>query len=598
MSSMLPVAVLVQTRVLAVYGAASLVALAGVLTKAAYEHPNYYSAATWVSNSNGCLLILLNSMCYTMLVCGRVLQHILLGRLHRSEQEQLVDSMWYPFFDTFMTLTLFRLDFDLRYIALAAVLLFLQFFHRLCANRINMIGQLPSLPRFFHMRMVALLSFLVACDTFLLTAVTVLTLRDIGPDGIMVYFTVDSFLPFVNVCALVSKYALARYEQGIADAWHEKSRYVFFIDFVSDLLMFAAYPVCYGAVVYGYIPVTRRFSVPLNVTRNFLFLGYTLVVKTRELLRYRAATRDMEHRYPSLTEQELRHLADRTCIICREELTVDLDAASARDRLNATPKRLVCGHVFHFRCLYSWLERQQSCPTCRRSVLTSDGDPVHRDRTPAPPDPPREAVNLSAVLRRRMHAAGGEETPSTASPPLSSQRQGAAAPASSSAASRPAAGASARLSPTSPPAYGDMARALLSDPLLDPSSVPTVQARDALEAREATRAAALRRFAAPMRDAPLVPAFNPASVTDMDEEEAHGTPTTPRSSRARLSERLSQLEETQSAMAQAIAQLRTALDGSAEGEAGEFAAKGLEGHDAAMSKGKARATDAPPRGEV
>ena len=28
-----------------------------------------------------------------------------------------------------------------------------------------------------------------------------------------------------------------------------------------------------------------------------------------------------------------------------------------------TPKKLPCGHIFHFQCLRSWLERQQSCPT-------------------------------------------------------------------------------------------------------------------------------------------------------------------------------------------------------------------------------------------
>ena len=38
----------------------------------------------------------------------------------------------------------------------------------------------------------------------------------------------------------------------------------------------------------------------------------------------------------------------------------------------ANPKKLPCGHMFHFRCLRSWLERQQSCPTCRRSVLGDD----------------------------------------------------------------------------------------------------------------------------------------------------------------------------------------------------------------------------------
>lgn len=32
-------------------------------------------------------------------------------------------------------------------------------------------------------------------------------------------------------------------------------------------------------------------------------------------------------------------------------------------------KKLPCGHILHFSCLRSWLERQQVCPTCRRPVL-------------------------------------------------------------------------------------------------------------------------------------------------------------------------------------------------------------------------------------
>jgi E3 ubiquitin-protein ligase synoviolin len=37
-------------------------------------------------------------------------------------------------------------------------------------------------------------------------------------------------------------------------------------------------------------------------------------------------------------------------------------------------KKLPCGHILHFGCLKSWLERQQVCPTCRRPVAR-DGQP-------------------------------------------------------------------------------------------------------------------------------------------------------------------------------------------------------------------------------
>lgn len=50
--------------------------------------------------------------------------------------------------------------------------------------------------------------------------------------------------------------------------------------------------------------------------------------------------------------------SDATCIICREEMT--------------TAKKLLCGHLFHVHCLRSWLERQNTCPTCRAPVVPAE----------------------------------------------------------------------------------------------------------------------------------------------------------------------------------------------------------------------------------
>ncbi len=61
-------------------------------------------------------------------------------------------------------------------------------------------------------------------------------------------------------------------------------------------------------------------------------------------------------------------------------------ASAAAAVTNVTPKKLSCGHIFHFRCLRSWLERQQSCPTCRRMIL--DDEP---EVAPAQAQPPAAA---------------------------------------------------------------------------------------------------------------------------------------------------------------------------------------------------------------
>jgi hypothetical protein len=72
---------------------------------------------------------------------------------------------------------------------------------------------------------------------------------------------------------------------------------------------------------------------------------------------FRRAINAMNNLYPLATEQELRE-GDNTCIICREEMTVESGA-----------KKLPCNHIFHPNCLRSWFQRQQTCPTCRTDVL-------------------------------------------------------------------------------------------------------------------------------------------------------------------------------------------------------------------------------------
>lgn len=119
--------------------------------------------------------------------------------------------------------------------------------------------------------------------------------------------------------------------------------------------------------------VMTYYGLPLNVIRDVYITARSFISRVRDLIRYRSATRNMDKRYPDATKEELEAMSDRTCIICREEMTLSAvvdgqlpaEPAATRhqDGPNETPKKLPCGHIFHFHCLRSWLERQQSCPT-------------------------------------------------------------------------------------------------------------------------------------------------------------------------------------------------------------------------------------------
>ena len=124
--------------------------------------------------------------------------------------------------------------------------------------------------------------------------------------------------------------------------------------------------------------VLTFYGLPLNIVRDVYVTARSFIIRFRDLLRYRSATRNMDERYPNATEAELNASSDKTCIICRDEMSLptavpEREDASAQPPAsqgpanqqgpNMTPKKLPCGHIFHFFCLRSWLERQQSCPT-------------------------------------------------------------------------------------------------------------------------------------------------------------------------------------------------------------------------------------------
>ncbi|WFC98010.1 RING-type E3 ubiquitin transferase [Malassezia yamatoensis] len=416
---------------------------AAVILKAGLEQPDYLTAASWLITSNGCFLVLCNFAVYLLLLSGRLTQLLLFGSLRRSETERFSERLWMSMFNIFFTVTSFPTNFDARYLLLIAFVQFFQLFHALCEVRIEQMGQVTDLPRIFHLRMVALLCWLGASDFSLCALTLMLCSHSFGPGGFMVYMSTFQIVQLFEWAKLLGNYICEYYELQQEEPWPAKSRYLRVIEIVTKSFMFLTYPICYGLYYYN---ATTTFFVSFSALRDFLALGYALFNNLRTLIRSHAATRDMETRYPSLSEAEVEALSDRTCIICREELK----STSGSRVENDTPKRIACGHVFHFGCLHSWLERQQSCPTCRRSVL--DTAPL---ASSPPPNPEREAE-----ARDPANVANLPQRPNITLQSLLA-RFNNTAPVQSASTSQPTS-AAASMSPS------DAARHFFNNPRLDP----------------------------------------------------------------------------------------------------------------------------------
>ncbi|GAC99274.1 hypothetical protein PHSY_006875 [Pseudozyma hubeiensis SY62] len=404
------------------YGIISTLAAVSTVGIAFTERSNFYAAVVFLGRSNGCLLVLLNFLFVIALVAGRILQLLYFGQLRRSEVELVCERSWYSLVGTLLAVSIFRDDFSVAFVILFGVLLFLKIFHWLSAERVASIMQSPSVPRIFHARMISILSTLLLADLLLVGFSLQMLLVKKIKIGMMVLFTSEFIILTALLCNTVAQYILNCIDMASEEPWEAKSLYVLYVDLAHDVVRLCTHG-------YFFVLLTRMYGIPLSLIHDLYSAGRSCTVKVKALVRYRQAVKKMETKYPNASAADLR-ATDGTCIICREDMvaigeeqadgeggagaggaapTAAASATSASVVTNVTPKKLACGHIFHFRCLRSWLERQQSCPTCRRMILDDEPD------APAPPQQP-PAQPADQQQRDPAATAAGSNTSTQPSP--------------------------------------------------------------------------------------------------------------------------------------------------------------------------------------
>lgn len=252
----------------------------------------------------------------------------------------------------------------------------------------------PGPPTLFHIRCSTIIVGLTIIDF----ALVIYSLETIVVDGVssMVLFASEFMILLASINGTSARYIVGlidlRRARGREDApsWEEKSMYLFYIDLavgkfscysswnradISDFAKLLTY-------LTFFLVILLNYGLPLHILRDVYMTLKSFLSRCSDLVRYRRATKDMDSLYPNATNEDLTRSGDRTCIICREEMIPHQTPAERAAAVaaateagepipivmeeggpNETPKRLQCGHIFHFHCLRSWLERQQSCPT-------------------------------------------------------------------------------------------------------------------------------------------------------------------------------------------------------------------------------------------
>ncbi|OKL56807.1 hypothetical protein UA08_07750 [Talaromyces atroroseus] len=401
---------------LAAYAGVSTTLAAGVILKALHQRSNFYAAAVYLSQSSANLMILTNLFLVATgwLLYG--LQRLLYGRLRPIETEQLYEKAWFAVTETCLAMTIFRGELGGWFLVMFVCLLVGKVWGWIGEGRVEILEQQPPAnPRLFHTRLASSLLLSVIFDAFLLDYAVKTVLEKARAD-MMVMFGFEFAILTILSTSTLARYCISvveiyiKYrqktvklaerrteirsarEQAIREhresgaegppenlpdendidemdldipGWEEKGRWVFYLDLITDFFKLVVY-LSFFAILFMF------YGLPIHILRDVVVTIRSFVRRLADFMRYRTATRDMNERYPDATPDEIGR--EDVCIICREEMVAWQQPATDGNTRRAVPerlraKKLPCGHILHFACLRSWLERQQNCPTCRRPVV-------------------------------------------------------------------------------------------------------------------------------------------------------------------------------------------------------------------------------------
>ncbi|KAK2002010.1 hypothetical protein LX36DRAFT_300513 [Colletotrichum falcatum] len=366
----------------------------------------------YLAQSNFCLLVLVNFiyLIYGTLIYG--LQRLLYGPLRQVEVEQLSEKAWFAITETCLAMTIFREEIGAWFLVMFTALVTGKVWGWIGDGRVEVLEQQPPAnPGLFHTRLSLSLLLSLVYDVWLLRYTVTTVIQQARPN-MMVMFLFEFAVLATCSARTGIRYMVSVMEQNIVKTqtrhrlderrrqvreqreeiirqrehdggtssedlpdlpreedidemdievpgWETKGQWILILDLIADCVKLAIYLVFFGILLTFY-------GLPIHIMRDLFMTARSVIKRGSALWRYRKAVEDM-NKYPDATQEELAR--EDTCIICREEMRPWDPSNGAVERIR--PKKLPCGHILHFGCLKSWLERQQVCPTCRSPVVVN-----------------------------------------------------------------------------------------------------------------------------------------------------------------------------------------------------------------------------------
>ncbi|CAH2094627.1 unnamed protein product [Euphydryas editha] len=358
-----------------------------VIGNAYYQKKQFYPSVVYLTNSNPSMAVMYLQAFILVLLVGKLLRKIFFGQLRPAEFEHLIERSWYAITETCLAFTVFRDDFNPKFIALFTLLLFLKAFHWLAEDRVDYMERSPVIGWLFHIRILSLLMLLAHADLYFIHHAYAFTATK-GP-SVQLVFGFEYSILIIMIVNILIKYVLHAIDSRWEAPWESKAAVLLYTELAINFLKVLLYV--------GFVAVmVRIYTLPLFAFRPMYETMRSFKKAYNDVVLSRRAIRNMNTLYPDATPAELA-AADNECIICREEM-------------HSGAKKLPCNHIFHAACLRLWFQRQQTCPTCRLNVL--------RAPEPAPPAAPAAPAAPNAPAPAHAPPPPPGAAPSTAPPPF------------------------------------------------------------------------------------------------------------------------------------------------------------------------------------
>lgn len=364
----------------------SLALTTAVIGNAYYQKKQFYPSVVYITKSNPSMAVIYIQAFILVLLMGKLMRKVFFGQLRAAEFEHLMERSWYAITETCLAFTVFRDDFNPKFVALFTVLLFLKSFHWLADDRVDYMERSPVISWLFHVRVLSLLAVLGFLDFHFIGHAYQSTITKGA--SVQLVFGFEYAILITMVINIAIKYALHSVDLNSDNPWDNKAVFLLYTELVIGFIKVILY-VSFVAIM------VRIYTLPLFAFRPMYYTMRNFKKAFNDVILSRRAIRNMNTLYPDATPEELQ-AADNVCIICREEMTT-------------ASKKLPCNHIFHTSCLRSWFQRQQTCPTCRLNILRPTPAPsTHAQRPANPAGGPAAAGDAPPI---NAHPAGAGPHP-------------------------------------------------------------------------------------------------------------------------------------------------------------------------------------------